>query len=235
MVALSPCVHAESWVAAAAEGEAEEEEEGAGAAEGKRGAREETTVTLGLMTVDGLKELAAHFPKFAQSFFSFVTRHLVTRMANAQVRECVSRNPYFSCTDHCCRRVRGDEPQALSRGSVCEPSPNPEIPSALLRWGFGFAQVGRVKQKTLVCGTPLWRLALAGLQWSSAAAVNPLAAEAAQTDAPLADDDTTTADADAAQRPSSSDSQPEAPLSAMMRMKGRGPQLLAAGEHCEYR
>lgn len=90
MVALSPCVHAETWVAAAAEGE----EEAAGAAEGQGGgAREKATVTLGLMTVDGLTELAAHFPKFAQSFFSCVTRHLVLRMANAQVCECVEANP----------------------------------------------------------------------------------------------------------------------------------------------
>jgi hypothetical protein len=87
-----------------------------------------------------------------------------------------------------------------------------------------------VKQKTLVCGTPLWRLAVAGLQWSSAAAVIPLAAEAAQTaDAPLADDAAT----DSAQHPASGESQPEAPLSAMMRMKGRGPQLLAAERTAE--
>lgn len=91
-----------------------------------------------------------------------------------------------------------------------------------------------MKQKTLVCGTPLWRLALAGLQLSSAAAVNPLAAEAAQSvDAPLADG----TPADAARHPTSgeaqSEAQPEAPLSAMMRMKGRGPQLLAAERTAE--
>jgi hypothetical protein len=90
MVALSPCVHGETWVATAAEGE----DEGPGAVEGREILTENETVTLGLLTVDGLTELAAHFPKFAQSFFSCVTRHLVLRMAKAQVCECVQAKPY---------------------------------------------------------------------------------------------------------------------------------------------
>jgi hypothetical protein len=45
----------------------------------------EEGAALGVMTVGALAEMAALFPKFAQSFFSHVARHLVLRMARAQV------------------------------------------------------------------------------------------------------------------------------------------------------